>query len=164
MTEHNLQALDMRHTLPNLKNLLLTLTTEATEDDPALPTMYVLRLLSEYIDRSVIPSIRRKPLRPQDTPVPPTTIGPVTLASMSSAPYEMGSTSSQIACPSPRRSGLFSPIALTGLWQSRNTRLSPALIKSSLPVTLEDPDISAEVGSDSATVRSLHLQKAPIDD
>lgn len=30
MAERNLQALDLRHTLPNLKNLLLTLTSGAT--------------------------------------------------------------------------------------------------------------------------------------
>ena len=30
MTERNLRALDMRHTLPNLKNLLLTLTDPDT--------------------------------------------------------------------------------------------------------------------------------------
>ena len=158
-----MQALDMRHTLPNLKNLLLTLTTEATEDDPAPPTVYVAWPSLEYFSHSVLFSIRREPLRPQDTHVTPTTIGPTNgrvPASVSSVPYEIEPTSSETTHPSPRRSGLFRPIALPGFWQSRNARSSPALIKSSLPTTPEDPDTP---GSDSATVRSLHLQKAPID-
>ncbi|KAG8963508.1 hypothetical protein FRC03_002918 [Tulasnella sp. 419] len=33
MTDHNLRAMDMRHTLPNLKNLMLTLTTDSEELD-----------------------------------------------------------------------------------------------------------------------------------
>jgi hypothetical protein len=32
MSDRNLRALDMRHTLPNLKNLLLTLSDEEEED------------------------------------------------------------------------------------------------------------------------------------
>lgn len=31
MADHDLRALDMRHTLPNIKNLLLTLTSGETE-------------------------------------------------------------------------------------------------------------------------------------
>ena len=34
MSERNLRALDMRHTLPNLKNLLLTLTDNEQRSIP----------------------------------------------------------------------------------------------------------------------------------
>ena len=34
MSERNLRALDMRHTLPNLKNLLLTLTDNVQRTIP----------------------------------------------------------------------------------------------------------------------------------
>lgn len=41
MSDRNLRALDIRHTLPNLKNLLLTLTN---------PDVIQLRLVSKFCD------------------------------------------------------------------------------------------------------------------
>ncbi|KAF8338193.1 UV radiation resistance protein and autophagy-related subunit 14-domain-containing protein [Cantharellus anzutake] len=137
MTEHNLQALDMRHTLPNLKNLLLALTTttNAGEGDSTLQTVM----------QQTGPSRNLRSIQ--------TTAGSIDVSNPVPASTSYGAES-----PTPRRT-FFPPITLPGFWQTRNARPVSTFVKSTLPAMSEDVDIPADVGSDSATVRSLHLSK-----
>ncbi|KAF8338217.1 uncharacterized protein EI90DRAFT_3286909 [Cantharellus anzutake] len=68
------------------------------------------------------------------------------------------STSYGAESPTPRRT-FFPPITLPGFWQTRNAQPVSMFVKSTLPAMSEDVDIPADAGSDSATVRSLHLSK-----
>ncbi|KAF8338212.1 uncharacterized protein EI90DRAFT_3042119 [Cantharellus anzutake] len=126
----------MRHTLPNLKNLLLTLTTttNAGEGNSTLQTVQQtgpsrnlrsIQAIAGSIDVS--------------NPVP-------------------ASTSYGAESPTPRRTS-FPPITLPRFWKTRNMRPVSTFVKSTLPAMSEDVDIPADVGSNSATVRSLHLSK-----
>ncbi|KAF8338229.1 uncharacterized protein EI90DRAFT_3042186 [Cantharellus anzutake] len=137
MTEHNLQALNMRHTLPNLKNLLLALTTttNAGEGDSTLQT----------VRQQTGPSRNLRSIQ--------ATAGSIDVSNPVPASTSYGAES-----PTPRRT-FFPPITLPGFWQTRNVRPVPAFVKSTLPAMSEDVDIPADVGCDSATVRSLHLSK-----
>lgn len=60
MAERNLQALDLRHTLPNLKNLLLTLTSGAT-----IPLKSRSRRKTSIVPPSVIIPVSQNPPTPR---------------------------------------------------------------------------------------------------
>ncbi|KAF9513061.1 hypothetical protein BS47DRAFT_1344778 [Hydnum rufescens UP504] len=124
MTERNLQALDMRHTLPNLKNLLLTLTNDADEEEP---------IRYSGIDAS---------LSTLDSFGSPKSNKTATLHNgdaSSHSPKPSNPTTPTLpvhALPPTPRKAFFSPIA--GLWLSRRSSTIANANVASAPIALAD--------------------------
>ncbi|KAK7029689.1 hypothetical protein VNI00_014387 [Paramarasmius palmivorus] len=89
MVEHDLRAMDMRHTLPNLKNLLLTLTDgENIPVAPKRPQLSPITSLSEFES----PSLNSAPSSPKDDSTTPKANTNLDLPATESTPSESGST------------------------------------------------------------------------
>ncbi|KAG8729040.1 hypothetical protein FRC12_021301, partial [Ceratobasidium sp. 428] len=70
MAEQGLRAIDLRHTLPNLKNLILTLTTHNTDSAP--PTVRVAPVALATPSEDSAPTPRAASPVPSDTVLAPT--------------------------------------------------------------------------------------------
>ncbi|KAI0662390.1 UV radiation resistance protein and autophagy-related subunit 14-domain-containing protein [Cubamyces menziesii] len=120
MTERNLRALDMRHTLPNLKNLLLTLTDNEQHSIPghrvASSSVSVSSLQSQspVPSKSPLPDLKQSPGTDGHTvdsaPVDGTTSTPL---SASVSPTENGADTSAGSNNTPPTSGSTTPTKAT---------------------------------------------------
>ncbi|KAI0367504.1 hypothetical protein BV20DRAFT_970472 [Pilatotrama ljubarskyi] len=153
MTERNLRALDMRHTLPNLKNLLLTLTDNEQQSIPghrvasSSVSISSLQSQSPVPDKSSLPTAAERTqgttagVAAKPTPdggFPPTENG----AESSDTPPASGSTTPTKAA-TQRKSRAFLDLApLTGFLTLRGRY--PSNQKPSVKPVAETPDAEAQ--------------------
>lgn len=136
MAEQGLRAMDLRHTLPNLKNLILTLTHN-TESTP--PYVLVCNFLVSCPESVSVSTIRIAPL-PLDLPTEDSLPTP---RAASPAPADT------TPAPVPTRSKFLSPLA--AILRSRytgGTARPKVLVEVAEPA--EGPDALTPTGTDSA--------------
>ncbi|KAI0325632.1 hypothetical protein GY45DRAFT_1356646 [Cubamyces sp. BRFM 1775] len=176
MTERNLRALDMRHTLPNLKNLLLTLTDNEQHSIPGHRVASSSVSISSLQSQSPVPS--KSPL-PDLKPTPGTdghtadsapvdgAISTSVSASVSSTENgaDAGATGSNNTPPTSgsttptkatqRKSRAFLDLApLTGFLSLRSRY--PASQKPAIKPVTEAPDADAQTSAEQAGTASLN--------
>ncbi|TBU58827.1 UV radiation resistance protein and autophagy-related subunit 14-domain-containing protein [Dichomitus squalens] len=160
MSERNLRALDMRHTLPNLKNLLLTLTDNEQRSIPGHRVASSSVSISSLQSESAVPaksSLSSEPTSGTDAeegasvdkhaPSGPSEDG--TTASRSSTPPASGTTTPTKSTPIPRKSRAYFDLApFTGFLTLRGR--STASQKPSVKAVAETPDSEAQASLDTA--------------
>ncbi|KAI0090044.1 UV radiation resistance protein and autophagy-related subunit 14-domain-containing protein [Irpex rosettiformis] len=143
MSEHDLRALDMRHTLPNLKNLLLTLTNP---DSIAPRRAFFIRT------STTISALQSPMLTPDVTIAEPDSMDSKVLDSPDvstldgptieiDSPPASGSTTPTIPTPTStvRKSRAFLDLTpLSGFWRSRNPPSSSSRSSGKVEPPLED--------------------------
>ncbi|GBE78528.1 hypothetical protein SCP_0114170 [Sparassis crispa] len=135
MGDRDLRALDMRHTLPNLKNLLLTLTDNETSRLPsrltvASSSVSISSLQSPILTPSTLPSETASQTQPDGLPSINTTV-PV---AEHDSPPASGSTTPTTSIPdtgTARKSRAFIDLApFTGFLRSRYPSTTRPTVKS----------------------------------
>ncbi|EMD41537.1 hypothetical protein CERSUDRAFT_110089 [Gelatoporia subvermispora B] len=134
MVDRNLRALDMRHTLPNLKNLLLTLTDGELAHPPPqrfLPSSSdsIVSLQSPILTASTPPiDITHSPSSPPDGLPDTEASAPIAAETIAhGSPPASGATTPELATPTARKSRAFLDLApLAGFLRVRYPSASRA--------------------------------------
>ncbi|KAG8717105.1 hypothetical protein FRC08_008183 [Ceratobasidium sp. 394] len=125
MAEQGLRAIDLRHTLPNLKNLILTLTTHNAGSTP--PTIRVASI------PLVAPNEDSAPTPRAASPVPSETL--------------------PTQAPAPTRSKFLSPLSAF-LWSRPAATSNRPKVVVEIAEPIDDPEGATPTGTESQTPRS----------